>query len=179
MAWIDKDKERKWHKEYKKIRYQNDSEFKEKEKARRRKYTATHPEQLVAQNQRWAEKISVLGSDAFFTDRLSTIRVRSKEKSFDFNLTKKYLKDIFPKDKKCPALGIEFQIGSEGGRATSPSVDRIDNSKGYIKGNVIWVSSLANMIMTSATPQQVLDVGKFFKKQMESNNEHNRQAQTI
>jgi hypothetical protein len=116
---------------------------------------------------RWKEKISVLGSDAFFTDRLSTIRLRAKEKSFDFNLTKQYLKDIYPKDNKCPALGIEFKIGTEGGRATSPSVDRIDNSKGYIKGNIIWVSSLANMIMTSATPQQVLDVGKFFKNQME------------
>ena len=167
MAWVDKDKERKYYKEKKKSRYQNDPEFREKEKARRRKYTATHPEQGKVQNQRWKEKISVLGSDAFFTDRLSTIRLRAKEKGFDFNLTKQYLKDIYPKDNKCPALGIEFKVGTEGGRATSPSVDRIDNSKGYIKGNIIWVSSLANMIMTSATPQQVLDVGKFFKNQME------------
>ena len=165
MAWVDKDKERKWRKEYKRKRYQDDPEFREKEKARRRKYHATHPEQRKAQATRWKEKISVLGSDAFFTDRLSTLRLRAKEKSFDFNLTKQYLKDIYPKDNKCPALGIEFKIGTEGGRATSPSVDRIDNSKGYIKGNIIWVSSLANMIMTSATPQQVLDVGKFFKNQ--------------
>ena len=95
-----------------------------------------------------------------------------KENSFDFNLTKQYLKDIYPEDNKCPALGIEFKLGTEGGRATSPSVDRIDNSKGYIKGNIIWVSSLANMIMTSATPQQVLDVGKFFKNQMENRRDY-------
>ena len=112
--------------------------------------------------------MDILGSDAFFTARLSTIRGRAKGKGHDFNITKKYLKDIFPKDKKCPALGIEFQLGSEGGRATSPSVDRIDNSKGYIKGNIVWVSSLANMIMTSATPQQVLDVAYFFKQQVEN-----------
>ena len=172
MAWVDKDKERKWKKEYKRKRYQDDPEFREKEKARRRKYHATHPEQRKAQATRWKEKISVLGSDAFFTDRLSTLRVRAKEKSFDFNLTKQYLKDIYPEDNKCPALGIEFKVGTEGGRATSPSVDRIDNSKGYIKGNIIWVSSLANMIMTSATPQQVLDVGKFFKNQMENRRDY-------
>ena len=172
MAWVDKDKERKWKKEYKRKRYQDDPEFREKEKARRRKYHATHPEQRKSQAMRWKEKISVLGSDAFFTDRLSTLRVRAKEKSFDFNLTKQYLKDIYPEDNKCPALGIEFKIGTEGGRATSPSVDRIDNSKGYIKGNIIWVSSLANMIMTSATPQQVLDVGKFFKNQMENRRDY-------
>ena len=172
MAWVDKDKERKWKKEYKRKRYQDDPEFREKEKARRRKYHATHPEQRKAQAMRWKEKSSVLGSDAFFSDRLSSIRLRAKEKSFDFNLTKQYLKDIYPKDNKCPALGIEFKIGTEGGRATSPSVDRIDNSKGYIKGNIIWVSSLANMIMTSATPQQVLDVGKFFKNQMENRRDY-------
>ena len=172
MAWVDKDKERKWKKEYKRKRYQDDPEFREKEKARRRKYHATHPEQRKAQAMRWKEKSSVLGSDAFFTDRLSTLRVRAKEKSFDFNLTKQYLKDIYPEDNKCPALGIEFKVGTEGGRATSPSVDRIDNSKGYIKGNIIWVSSLANMIMTSATPQQVLDVGKFFKNQMENRRDY-------
>ncbi len=172
MAWVDKDKERKWKKEYKRKRYQDDPEFREKEKARRRKYHATHPEQRKSQAMRWKEKISVLGSDAFFTDRLSTLRVRAKEKSFDFNLTKQYLKDIYPEDNKCPALGIEFKVGTEGGRATSPSVDRIDNSKGYIKGNIIWVSSLANMIMTSATPQQVLDVGKFFKNQMENRRDY-------
>ena len=172
MAWVDTDKERKWKKEYKRKRYQDDPEFREKEKARRRKYHATHPEQRKSQAMRWKEKISVLGSDAFFTDRLSTLRVRAKEKSFDFNLTKQYLKDIYPEDNKCPALGIEFKVGTEGGRATSPSVDRIDNSKGYIKGNIIWVSSLANMIMTSATPQQVLDVGKFFKNQMENRRDY-------
>ena len=172
MAWVDKDKERKWKKEYKRKRYRDDPEFREKEKARRRKYHATHPEQRKSQAMRWKEKISVLGSDAFFTDRLSTLRVRAKEKSFDFNLTKQYLKDIYPEDNKCPALGIEFKVGTEGGRATSPSVDRIDNSKGYIKGNIIWVSSLANMIMTSATPQQVLDVGKFFKNQMENRRDY-------
>jgi hypothetical protein len=179
MAWVDKDKERKWKREYKKKRYENDPEFKEKEKARRRKYTATHPEQGKIQGQRWREKATTIASDAFFSAKINSLRGRSKEKNFDFNLTKKYLKDIYPKDNKCPALGIQFQIGNEGGRATSPSVDRIDNSKGYIKGNIIWVSNLANMIMSSATPQQVLDVGKFFKNQMESNNEHNRQAQTV
>ena len=168
MAWLDKEKEKKWRREYRKSRYQNDPEFKEKEKARRRKYTATHPEQTKEHWQKWKEKTNSLGSDAFFTARLSTIRGRAKGKGYDFNITKKYLKDIFPKDKKCPALGIEFQLGSQGGRSTSPSVDRIDNSKGYIKGNIVWVSSLANMIMTSATPQQVLDVAYFFKQQVEN-----------
>tara|TARA_Y100001973_G_C5160678_1_gene313347 strand:- start:719 stop:1231 length:513 start_codon:yes stop_codon:yes gene_type:complete len=168
MAWLDKDKERKWKREYKKSRYENDPEFKEKEKARRRKYTATHPEQGKVQGQRWKEKATTLASDAFFTAKINSLRGRAKEKNLDFNLDKEFLKIIFPKDNKCPALKIKFKTGNEGGRYNSPSVDRIDNSKGYVKGNIIWVSNLANMIMSSGTPQQVLDVGKFFKEQMEN-----------
>ena len=168
MAWLDKEKEKKWSREYKKSRYQNDPEFKEKEKARRRKYNATHPEQSKAQAERWNAKVATLASDAFFSAKYNGLRRRAKEKNLDFNLDRQFLKSIYPKDNECPALGIEFQLGSEGGRATSPSVDRIDNSKGYIKGNIVWVSSLANMIMTSATPQQVLDVAYFFKQQVEN-----------
>jgi hypothetical protein len=42
-------------------------------------------------------------------------------------------------------------------------MDRIDNSRGYVKGNVIIVSQLANRIKTSATPDQIITVGQFYK----------------
>jgi hypothetical protein len=167
MSWLDKEKEKKWSREYRKSRYQNDPEFKEKEKARRRKYTATHPEQSKAQAERWKAKVATLASDAFFSAKYNGLRRRAKEKNLDFNLDRQFLKSIYPKDSECPALKIEFKTGNDGGRYNSPSVDRIDNSKGYVKGNIIWVSNLANMIMSSGTPKQVLDVGKFFKEQVE------------
>ena len=46
----------------------------------------------------------------------------------------------------------------------SPSVDRIDPSGGYVRGNVIWISWLANCIKSSATPKQIVAVGEFYKQ---------------
>jgi predicted nucleic acid-binding Zn-ribbon protein len=53
----------------------------------------------------------------------------------------------------CPVFNIELIMhkGSPGGKPNSPALDRIDNSKGYVKGNVQVISHLANMMKASAT----------------------------
>ena len=59
--------------------------------------------------------------------------------------------------KTCPILGIELKhkIGSSGGSDNSPALDRIDNDKGYVKGNVQVISHLANMMKSSANVGQL------------------------
>ncbi len=60
--------------------------------------------------------------------------------------------------KYCPYLGIELtrSVG-EGIVESNPSMDRIDNSKGYIKGNVMVVSKKANRIKSDLSiPKLVL-----------------------
>ena len=98
-------------------------------------------------------------------------RARAKEKELPINIDIEYLRDIWPEDDKCPALDIEFRQGNNGiSLDSSPSLDRINNKLGYIKGNVQWISKLANQIMSSATPDQVIQVGNYFKKITEEKN---------
>lgn len=54
--------------------------------------------------------------------------------------------------KICPILGLELEVfcGGSGGRPNSPALDRIDNSKGYTKGNVAVISHMANQMKSSA-----------------------------
>ena len=46
----------------------------------------------------------------------------------------------------------------------SPSGDRIDNSKGYIKGNVIVISNKANKMKNNGTLQECVMLGEFYKQ---------------
>ena len=95
---------------------------------------------------------------------VANIKRRNKERRGQkSNLTIDYLVEIFPKDKKCPALGIEMVWGGGKVQRNAPSLDRIDSSKGYVKGNVVWCSVRANMIKQDATPSEILKVGKWAK----------------
>ena len=94
---------------------------------------------------------------------------RAKKHNLPFDITEQDIKDIWPIDNKCPALNIQFIIGGQDTKNyDSPALDRIIPSKGYVKGNIQIVSALANGIMSSATPEQVIQVGHYFKKLIDS-----------
>jgi len=100
----------------------------------------------------------------FFSNKASKLKGKSRENKIPYDLDGKYLQSIYPEDGKCPALNIEMKAGRDSDWRLSPSVDRIDPSGGYIRGNVIWISWLANCIKSSATPKQIIAVGEFYKQ---------------
>ncbi len=51
----------------------------------------------------------------------------------------------------CPVLGIQLVRGAAITAPGSPSLDRIDNSRGYVKGNVRVISHQANRLKSNAT----------------------------
>lgn len=91
---------------------------------------------------------------------LTSIRGRAKKKGLPFNLEHS---DIVIPDV-CPVLGIplERNFGKGFSSHNSPSVDRIIPHLGYVKGNIIVISTLANRIKQDATPEQILKVGQFY-----------------
>lgn len=71
---------------------------------------------------------------------LTNARSRAKRKGLTFDLTRDDI--LIP--EFCPLLGIEIKKGKGKIKPSSPTLDRIDNSKGYIKGNVAVISNKAN-----------------------------------
>src|SRR5271169_1259234 len=78
---------------------------------------------------------------------LKAVRKRSKEMGTFCDLCKDDI--IIPKE--CPILKIPLFIGDNAPSDNSPSIDRIDNSKGYTKDNIIIISYRANTIKNSAS----------------------------
>jgi len=99
---------------------------------------------------------------------LSNAKIRAKKKGLDFNLTSEYLKEIFPKDNKCPITGIHFQFGYKNdnkiNKNYSPSLDRIVPSKGYVIGNVMVISDLMNRMKQDSTFEDIEKLYNYYKK---------------
>lgn len=70
----------------------------------------------------------------------------AKTRGLEFSITRQDI--IIP--EFCPYLG--FKLTNDKGRQSSNiSIDRIDNTKGYVPGNVQVISYLANMMKHNAT----------------------------
>lgn len=136
---------------------------KEKKAIYDRAYKARNRERRRNNQHRWYEenKERVIKRDRFkylvrrekdpvgYT--LSRIKAKAKKEGKEFNLTR----DDIMIPKYCPVLGIELKFGSYANRNSGPSVDRIDNTKGYVKGNIGIISMKANMHKSDMSIQDV------------------------
>ena len=75
---------------------------------------------------------------------------RAEQKNMEFTLTKEIVKEKFPKDNLCPVLKEPFKFGIEN-QDYNPSIDRIDNTKGYTPENTIIVSYVVNSLKSNCT----------------------------
>lgn len=85
---------------------------------------------------------------------ITEARKRANKNNIEFNITVNYIKNIFPKDNKCPFLNIPIKINDNIQKDNSITIDRIDNNKGYIKGNVLFLSLKANRSKSNATIEE-------------------------
>lgn len=76
---------------------------------------------------------------------------RADRRGLEFNIEESDI--IIP--KICPLLNIPIEFGTKENYNNSPSLDRIDNTKGYIKGNIWVISKKANTMKNSATLEEL------------------------
>ena len=90
-------------------------------------------------------KLVQYGDTLGFGHYLSESKKSAKAKNLDHDITKEYLRDVFKmQDGRCALSGLSMTFIRMGGRKhprtlKSASLDRIDNSKGYVVGNVQFV----------------------------------------
>jgi hypothetical protein len=84
-------------------------------------------------------------------------KCRAKQNNIPFTVSVEYLVSIVT--EKCPVFDVPLTWTKSQGFNTSkdnfPSLDRICPNLGYVEGNVIWVSYLANKMKQNANAKQL------------------------
>jgi hypothetical protein len=129
----------------------------------------------LRQRARWA-------SDPAFRERFNA-RERAKRENPEFRIRKLAgqargrakarglpfdddISDLLPPPTHCPALGIPLDYSMGRGQCmSSPSIDRIDNTKGYVKGNRVVVSMLANTRKSDLSVADLRRMADFYESQ--------------
>jgi len=86
---------------------------------------------------------------------LNASKQRAELKNREHTITLQDIKDKYPIDGKCPIFGIVLEFNSTGFRDNSPSIDRIDSTKGYTPDNIQIISWKANSIKRNASLEEL------------------------
>lgn len=88
------------------------------------------------------------------TDRylLKMAKQRAKKKGLEFSIVREDI--LIP--EFCPYFNEKLNADSSGYNPWFPSIDRLDSTKGYIKGNIQVISRLANHMKWTATEEQLI-----------------------
>lgn len=94
---------------------------------------------------------------------LHRAKARAKKRNIIFDII---ADDIIIPDN-CPVLGIPIKVGEKLFGNNSPSLDRIDPSKGYVRGNIVVMSYRANRIKNDSTLNELEKIVEWLR-------DHNR-----
>jgi hypothetical protein len=90
----------------------------------------------------------------------ASAKARAKKNNLEFSIK---LEDIVI-PSKCPVLGLELKRSSGGRTPGSPSIDRIDNLKGYTKSNISIISWRANTVKWNASIEELESILNYMKE---------------
>lgn len=118
-----------------------------KQKLRNQRYRERHEQEIREAAMGWK-------AANYARYMFNAAKCRAKKKGREFTIS---IEDVVV-PTHCPVLGIPLfakKDGTTGPGPNSPTLDRIDNKLGYIKGNVIVISYRANGLKSDATIDEV------------------------
>lgn len=125
-----------------------------------------------ALNKEWRgrnkERLRVYSRARYLADPVGNLlrnaKARAREQGLAFELTREDI--VVP--ALCPVFGVPLVIGTRTGwvTPTSPTLDRVDNTRGYVRDNVCVISWRANELKGSASLEEVERVAEYMRRHM-------------
>jgi hypothetical protein len=78
-------------------------------------------------------------------------KCRAIQEGFSFDIG---VDDLLPLPKVCPVFGVPLRPSTGSQDPWAYSLDRIDNSKGYVRGNVAVISYKANRLKNDGSAEE-------------------------
>jgi len=106
-----------------------------------------------------------------YREHMRRVKNRQRDKGKEVDVDKEYLKEVFEQQKGvCIYSGVELEhregvgVSGKSNPLTAASLDRIDSSKGYIKGNVQFISIVCNHAKNGMSDKQMREWIEIVKK---------------
>lgn len=99
--------------------------------------------------------------DSFALAYMNRIIKRAEKINVEYNLNPEYLYELFLlQDKKCALSGVDIQFSNSWNSKSNQtaSLDRIDNTQGYIIGNVQWVHKDVNFMKGKLSEERFIEL---------------------
>ena len=106
------------------------------------------------------------GYEEIPTSLLTSHKNGAKTRNIDFKVSPKYLMEVWMRqDRKCALSGEPLEMRAkcfkgEKAWSNSASLDRIDSTLGYVKGNVQWVHPIVNLMKNHFSEDIFIDFCK-------------------
>lgn len=119
------------------------------------------------ENKKFIKQFSGSSKDEYspFRETLKKVKNRSKSKNREYDIDLQYLKEVWENQKgKCPYLKrkLVLPLTDQSHDKSNPnliaSLDRIDSSKGYVKGNIQFISTTLNFAKNKYSENVLLDL---------------------
>lgn len=105
------------------------------------------------QQRRWREKFKKSALRWFFKKIKHAAKIRNKEFDFTLEDAQKLLDERPTFCPVIPGIRLVYTVGHSGG--DHAELDRIDNEKGYVRGNIRFISKRANRLKSDAEPLEL------------------------
>ena len=132
-----------------------------------KRYQARHPTRVARVQRRsylrqkalgWPNRTKWKAGDNGAIRLINSARTTAWARGLKFNLRRGDI--VVP--RRCPVLGILLRFTPGQRTDSTPSIDRINNRRGYTRGNVVVVSWRANYLKRDMTRDEIRRLAAFY-----------------
>lgn len=133
----------------------------EARRAKDRERYSKNREKEIASMKRYRENLKETNYLKYFIQNKKKAVIRE---GIEWDLDEKFLEELFT--GVCPVFGCPIHLGGRE-EDCKAELDRLIPSKGYVKGNVRWISRRANRIKSDASIDEIKKILKYMEEQIE------------